>query len=299
MEAGVDQEHRPFRHCRMGLSLHLIPHPPQFERSELVSTSQPFAGLWSQSLRHGGHTHAYLSQTKPVAQGAPHAEQCCVDEARFASQPLATLPSQSANPDSHTSPQRPEELHVAAEACAPVVQEIPQQFAIVNDEHWASAEASGGGGRTQPPRMHTSPIRHDEPQPPQWMRLFCVSASQPLAGLRSQSLNVVSQTTASSSASAVSSLAASGAVSEIDRSSVLASGAVSVEESASTKHRPAMHDWPTPHEGLQGAGGIADGAPQPHAAIAANSKAPMIFIRRGYGAWPPDVTDHGEAWNAQ
>ena len=132
---------------------HARPHIPQCEVLALVSTSQPFTAVMSQSAKVP--THAATAQ-RPMrhagvalgsAQATPHAPQRITSLWRSASQPLAGFMSQSAKPAAQSYSQRPA-AHRAV-ALGRVAQAIPQ--------------------------------------PPQWAALVKVLVSQPLPAELSQS----------------------------------------------------------------------------------------------------------------
>ena len=105
-------------------------HPPQFATELSVSTSQPFAGLASQSTK----PRAQVNPHAPAAQvGAafaraghtvPHAPQFVTAVRVSTSQPSARAPSQSANPAVQARPHAPA-VHTGA-ALAGVAQAVAQ-----------------------------------------------------------------------------------------------------------------------------------------------------------------------------
>jgi hypothetical protein len=96
---------------------HTLPHWPQFFGSLEVSTSQPVAGLRSQSAMGG--LHIGLLQTPPaqvsvppvMLQRMPHTPQLAGSTAVWISQPLAGLWSQSAYPELHEAMVHAEPTH--------------------------------------------------------------------------------------------------------------------------------------------------------------------------------------------
>lgn len=124
-----------------------------------------------------GAVHTPPTHASPAGQALPHAPQFAT-LARFASQPLNALPSQSANPGAQTNPHRPE-VH-AALAFAGLAHTMPQlpqfrtsltTFAQALAQH-ACPTAHGklplqpGVGVHEPP-THCVPATHFLPQPPQ------------------------------------------------------------------------------------------------------------------------------------
>jgi hypothetical protein len=93
---------------------HTVPQPPQLLAEVRVSTSQPLAGLLSQSAKPGSHTAEHEEPVQvlvwcgPAAQRRPHEPQFIGSVAGADSQPLAGSWSQSACIASHVVVQRPE-----------------------------------------------------------------------------------------------------------------------------------------------------------------------------------------------
>lgn len=144
MERGVIYRQTPVEQVRPAGQT--TPHAPQFS-AVLRLTSQPFAGLPSQSPVRNGHasTHRDMRHCAPIPgasrHAAPHAPQFAGLALSSVSQPLAASPSQSPKPASQTSPHRPA-AHVAAEACAPVRHATPQQFPGVFEAHASTGATS-------------------------------------------------------------------------------------------------------------------------------------------------------------
>jgi hypothetical protein len=96
-----------------GPAAHAAPHDPQWVRLVLVSVSQPFAGIPSQSAK--GATHVFMQRPvehdarwlAPAEQAIPHAPQFITLDCVSASQPLTALRSQSAKPIVHVPPHTP------------------------------------------------------------------------------------------------------------------------------------------------------------------------------------------------
>jgi hypothetical protein len=104
--------HAPVVHVAVALAgaMHARPHIPQFATATRVSTSQPFAGLPSQSAKpvlHRNEQTAALQTGDALARAghaAPHPPQCEALVRTLDSQPLAALPSQLSKPASQTNP---------------------------------------------------------------------------------------------------------------------------------------------------------------------------------------------------
>ena len=92
---------------------HTLPQPPQLRVSVAVDDSQPLALAPSQSARPKRQVVAqvpavHIAVDVEVPEHArPHDPQLPVEVRRSVSQPLAAMPSQLPQPDSHTKPQVP------------------------------------------------------------------------------------------------------------------------------------------------------------------------------------------------
>jgi hypothetical protein len=127
----ADTAHAPLVHAAVALGrLQTLPQAPQFAVLLPLSTSQPLAGLLSQS--RNDPVHAWSWQAPPVhtalalamVQARLHAPQFALLVLVFTSQPLLGLPSQSRKPALHTKEQPPAVQTAAALAGA--VQTVPQ-----------------------------------------------------------------------------------------------------------------------------------------------------------------------------
>lgn len=94
------QVQRPPEH--VWFAPHTLPQPPQFDGSELVSTSHALAGSPSQSAVLSGHTQKPRTHRCPKAQAMPQLPQFDGSVAAFTSQPSATFRLQSMNPNAQT-----------------------------------------------------------------------------------------------------------------------------------------------------------------------------------------------------
>jgi hypothetical protein len=120
-------------------------HAPQFARSLVVLTSQPLAAIPSQSAKPALQVNpqAPAAQVAVALAGAEHAlpqrPQCVVLARVSTSQPLVAMPSQLSKPALQVSPHVPA-AH-AGEALAPVGQRVPQAPQLL---------VSVGSGASQP-----------------------------------------------------------------------------------------------------------------------------------------------------
>jgi hypothetical protein len=184
-----------------GRTGHTTPQPPQLLTLDVLA-SQPLAALPSQSA-------VPLAQRKPQAPAAqtvaapgrvgharPHAPQLVTLVARFTSQPLAGLRSQSAKPEAQTKAQAP--AAQTAVAFAPAEQETahePQCVGSLPVFTQAPPQRESGAAQVvaQAPAEHTWPAGHARPHAPQWALSLWPRTSQPLAALRSQSRKPAAQ----------------------------------------------------------------------------------------------------------
>ncbi len=192
---------------------HAVPHAPQCKVFTRVSTSQPLAGLPSQSPKPAAQVMAQtpaLHEALPFVDGQalPQRPQCAGALRVSTSQPLAGSPSQSAKPGLQApTPQRPATHAPAALAGAQTMPQPPQlrasarastsQPLVVAPSQSAKPSAHTGLHR---PAAHTAePLAGRSQrvvQVPQWSASVRVSTSQPLRSSRSQFAKPGSQTSA-------------------------------------------------------------------------------------------------------
>jgi hypothetical protein len=162
--------HAPIRHARVAWTpaAHAMPHMPQWFASDCGSThSAPHRSCpLAQPVPHTSAPSVVRVQSGvPPAHAMPHMPQFELPLSA-ASQPLAALVSQSANPAAQASPQRPI-AHVAVEfspAMHTVVHEPQCVGSALTSRHippqhaWLIGHAcSEVQPATQSPRRHTSP----------------------------------------------------------------------------------------------------------------------------------------------
>jgi len=203
--AQVATAHAPAVHVAVPLAaVHVRPHTPQFVALVRVSTSQPLAGLPSQSAKPA--LHAPITQAPAAHMGAalaklqarPHMPQFVALVRVSASHPLAALRSQSSKlvahevtaqapavhapvplAGLHARPHAPQ-LTVVSRVTSQPLAALPSQFprpAAQAMPHAPAAQAA------DPPAGAGQALR----QAPQWDVEVRVSVSQPLAALPSQS----------------------------------------------------------------------------------------------------------------
>jgi len=195
------QAHAPAAH--VPLAGHARPQVPQFETLVAVAASQPLAALPSQSAKPAAQlatAHAPAMQAAvplAAAQARPHAPQLPALVRVSTSQPLAGLRSQSAKPALHAPIAHAPAAHVAAAlAKLQARPQAPQWAALVRVSashplaalRSQSAKFAAHAVIAQAPAVHAPvPLAglHARPQAPQWAEVSSV-ASQPLAALPSQ-----------------------------------------------------------------------------------------------------------------
>jgi hypothetical protein len=188
---------------------HRVAHPPQLAGSLVMLISQPSEGIalqfWNPASQ-GPRVHAPLTQVG-VARGKLHAlpqvPQLPTDVVRSTSQPSEVIPLQLPRPGMHTVllhipmaqlgvPPTVEHITPHPEQCKALVSMlVSQPLAGFRSQ---SAKRPVQGPRVQTPRAQVALAFakvHPLPQRPQCEVLVRVSASQPLAGLPSQSAKPV------------------------------------------------------------------------------------------------------------
>ena len=212
--------HEPMRHAPLLqtdvplAAVHCVPQPPQFPASAAMLTSQPLAGLLSQSAKPGRHapmTHipaAHAAVALARLQTIPHAPQLMGEALMFVSQPLTGLLSQSAKPGAHdATPHIP-----FAQTPAPLAIThgwLHAPHAAIVDERSVSQPFAVLLSQSPNDALH-APIPHDPfahegvplaavhalPHAPHEATELLVSTSQPFAGSLSQSAKPVVHATA-------------------------------------------------------------------------------------------------------
>jgi hypothetical protein len=206
----VTTEQTPLLQCSVAppFVLHAEVQPPQWVASVLRLISHPFDALWSQSSKpmlHAVTEHAYpllvllqASVTWFVLHAFPQAPQLLVVVIGV-SQPLATLPSQSAKPGLHAIlqvepthvPTPPFWLHAfpqAPQLLGSLVTLISQPFAACPSQ---SLNPALHAMTAHFEALHVSValfVLHGVVQLPQWFGSLVMLISHPLAGLWSQSI---------------------------------------------------------------------------------------------------------------
>jgi hypothetical protein len=176
---------------------HTLPHAPQWLASVRVSTSQPLAGLPSQSAKPS--LQRATAQRPPAqalvalarAQAEPHAPQWAVLVWVSVSQPLPVLPSQSPRPWAQVpSPHTPSRQAGVPPMVVQAVLQVPQcdtSLRVLTSQPLSalpsqSANPSAQRATVQRPAVHI-PVAlagaHARPQPPQCWALVRWSTSQP------------------------------------------------------------------------------------------------------------------------
>jgi hypothetical protein len=177
-------------------------HAPQWVEELAVFTSQPLAALPSQSAKPAAHdatTHRPPAQALVAlarAQRVPQAPQLVALVLSEVSQPLAALPSQSPKPASQAKVHaRLAQRAAALAGTAQARPQVPQWATLVARSAQAPSQTVCPAGQFEAhtPALHTRPAAQRAPQAPQFAALLRVSASQPLAGLLSQSAKPGSQ----------------------------------------------------------------------------------------------------------
>jgi hypothetical protein len=183
------------------------PHAPQLALSVRVSTSQPLAGLRSQSAKpvaHAATAHAptaHVAVALGSAQARPQAPQFAALVVSSASHPLAAAPSQSPKPAAQRAGAQvpPAQPWVAVCASAQTVPHAPQlvgSIAVLAQKAVGAApQVASGAAQVAPqtPAEQTWPAAQKVPHPPQLAASVRVSASQPLLATWSQSRKPASQ----------------------------------------------------------------------------------------------------------
>ena len=180
---------------------------PQLALSVRVSTSQPLAGLPSQSAKPVAHAPTVHAPTRQIAialgsaQARPHAPQWAGLTVSSASQPLVARPSQSPKPAAqrdgvHIPPAQPCPATLASAQTVPhAPQLVGSMAALAQNAVPAVPQVASGAAQVAPhtPAEHTWPAAQPTPQAPQWALLVRVSTSQPLLATWSQSAKPASQ----------------------------------------------------------------------------------------------------------
>jgi hypothetical protein len=138
--AHVPTPHTPALHAAAppGGTGHALPQRLQLSMSVLRLVSQPLRGLPSQSAKPGlqrTSRHAPIAQSLTALarlHARPQAPQCASVVRVSTSQPLSSLPSQSAKPAAHCDAHVP--IRHAATAFAPDVQRFPQAPQLLTSE---------------------------------------------------------------------------------------------------------------------------------------------------------------------
>ena len=196
-----DEQHAP--PMQKGVStLHRTLHPPQFAGSTVMSRQRPAQHACPVPHGTAGQVaparHTPLMQLEPAPHRLLQPPQLFESLARFASQPLATAPSQLPKPRAqaamphippahdddafgalHTLPHAPQLLG----SLAVIAQNAPQH--CVPPGHGVPPPHSG----THNPAEHARPAPHARPHAPQFARSVCRSLSQPFIARPSQSPN--------------------------------------------------------------------------------------------------------------
>src|SRR5262245_13878684 len=191
---------------------HFFPQAPQLFTSSPVELSHPFCGLPSQSDQPGRqlatlHTpSAHDGMACGGLQGTAQPPQLAESFMVSASQPLSTLPSQSANPGLHLSTTQAPlwQETVALAGCGQAFLQAPQFFtsrassishpslptrlqspnpALHSSPHWPAAQVV----------VPCAPVGHRVPQAPQLATSVSVRISHPSSSLVLQSENPGSQ----------------------------------------------------------------------------------------------------------
>jgi hypothetical protein len=180
----------------------MLPHAPQFVVLLALSTSQPLAGLLSQSRNDPVHAWSWQAPLEHTAlalartQARPQAPQFAPLVLVFTSQPLLGLPSQSRKPALHTKEHPPAVQTAAAFAgAAQTLPQVPQLrgsvWVLVQlPAHSVSPEAQVA---RHTPAEQTCPAPQALLHAPQLARSLWVFTSQPLTALPSQLAKPVSQ----------------------------------------------------------------------------------------------------------
>jgi hypothetical protein len=182
-------------------TLQTLPHAPQFAGSRVRSVVQPVpAQLPSPGWHEAKPQTPAMQFGVPPAEGqtAPQPPQLFTSEARTASQPFDSIPSQLAYPALHTMPHE-EPLHVAVPCCAlQVVPHAPQllgEVLVSVSQPFAAMPSQSANGAMQLLTAHV-PFEHDTTacgrlhavlHAPQWLGSVLRLASHPSAALPSQS----------------------------------------------------------------------------------------------------------------
>jgi hypothetical protein len=180
------------------------PQPPQFATLVLVLVSQsvPF---WSQSAHGAVHTltlHTWLTHLAlalPIVQIVPQPPQLPASLPMFVSQPLATLPSQSAQPASHLPTLHADATHEGVACGTTQAEPQPPQLSTLVVVSVGQVPSAFGSQSPSPGRQLLTPhnpfvhvaepsvVSHTLPHVPQLLTSALVFFSQPLTVLASQS----------------------------------------------------------------------------------------------------------------
>ncbi len=212
-EAHTPMPQAPARHTAVPLGGvgHALPQRPQFDTSVVVTVSQPFVGLMSQSAKpalHEATVHAPAAHPGApllTEHALPQRPQWPVAVRRSVSQPFDGSPSQSPK----FSSQRATAQRPAVQAGVPcstrqAVPHAPQCVTLVPVSvsqplpaiMSQSASGAAQAPTAQAPMTHAAvpPITmHALPQRPQWPVLVRRSVSHPFSGFMSQSAKPSSQ----------------------------------------------------------------------------------------------------------
>ncbi len=196
--------HRPITQAAVALArVHARPHIPHCPAVLRRSTSQPLAGLLSQSPKPAEHIAITQRPAEQAAvalgstQALPHIPQELAVVFSEVSHPLAGEPSQSPKPALHSKPQRL--VAQVGRAFAGAWHALPQppQWAteVTRSAHCpVQFVCPAGQFDMHPPLPQTRPAVQGLPQRPQWVLLPAREVSQPFAGLVSQSPKPALQT---------------------------------------------------------------------------------------------------------
>jgi hypothetical protein len=191
--------HAPDMHVAEALAGagHTLPQRPQLLTSDASKTQRP-AHIVVGDMHTVVHVGVAPEHTWPVAHARPHAPQWAVLVRVSVSQPLAALPSQSANPARHDAIVHVPPAHAAvALGRLHARPHIPQLVAVVRVS--TSQPFAGFPSQSAKPALHAAMVHapaahaavalaseHVRPHIPQCTALMPRLTSQPLAALPSQ-----------------------------------------------------------------------------------------------------------------
>jgi hypothetical protein len=184
-----------------------VPQAPQLALSVRVSTSQPLAGLASQSAKpvaQASTAHAPTAQVAVAlgrAQNRPQDPQLAALVVTSVSQPLLARPSQSPKPAAqragvHIPPAQPWAATWASAQTIPHAPQFVGSMAVLAQKAvGAVPQVASGAAQVAPhtPPEQTCPAAQLVPQAPQLAVVVRVSTSQPLLATWSQSAKPGSQ----------------------------------------------------------------------------------------------------------